>query len=237
MKSTPASRLGRSSLAFVVAAALGSTACQDLSTFVTGEKFLRAPEESPRVEVEVEVVVEDSFYDLLEPIGDREELEAAMAQVVLSLADVGMRFYPILSEDYGNDSARPPHLMVVRIQEMGLEIDHETVEQEGHAPRIVMAVEGVACTASAAVQKRRQGAPPLVIGIGNGQGRVRTTQASALIGGQAAYGVKHESPDQQSLLVHRQDLLAAIEKSVVDALREIMPSVDREFAPVEGEGS
>lgn len=230
MNSSPASRIvGPLAL---IALAVSATACQDLNAFVTGEKFLRAPEESPRVEVELQVVVEESFYGLLEPVGDREELEAAMAQTVLAMADVGMRFYPILSADYASDDARPPHLMVVQVRDLALAIDHETIEEEGHAPRFEAALEGVACSVTAGVQRRRKGAPPLVIGIGNGAGQVRIAKGESSFGGQTAYAVRHEAEGQQSLQVQRQDILDALEKGVVDAFRELMPPIDREFAPV-----
>ena len=91
-------------VATALAAALCSGACQDVHTFVTGEQFVAPPEESPRVEVELVVEVPDAFYDALEG-EDRDELEQAIAERVLSLADLGMRFYPVPTSEYGGGDA------------------------------------------------------------------------------------------------------------------------------------
>ena len=110
---------------------LGTAACQDMHAFMTGDPFYKASKESPRVEVEVVVDIEGSLYDGLVDVENERELNEAISYVVLSLADVGLRFYPILSQDYGKKDTHPQHRMVVQVQELVIDTEHELVEDRG----------------------------------------------------------------------------------------------------------
>ncbi len=212
-----------------LAALLALASCQDLSSLVTGEKFLLAPKESPRVEVELDFAVRDPFYAPLQGV-DRAALEAEMKTVALSLADVGLRFYPVASSSYGAGDARPERRMVIEVERLDLAIDEDTVEKEGEPLRIVATVEGVTCLVRARVEKRRSNGPPLVVGAGEAQGRVRpgpATEETALL---PTFAVPPAVAGHEGLRVEKQDVLDAFEEGAVDALRAVVKAVDRDLA-------
>src|SRR5688572_22233659 len=95
-----------------LAAVLGLSGCQDMTTFVTGEHFPKAPENTRRIEVELVVDVDPAMWgDLV----DHGELEARIVEQVQTVADLGMRFYPVLSGEYGEGDSRPEHVLTVRV--------------------------------------------------------------------------------------------------------------------------
>jgi hypothetical protein len=120
--------------------------CQELNCMVTGEKFLQAPEGSPRVELEVELVVHDSFYESLDDVDDdaREALEAEMEEIVVSLGNLGLRFYPVAANSYDSGDDRPERRLVVEVDHMGVSFA-EDGPARGEPSRIVAHVEGAAC--------------------------------------------------------------------------------------------
>lgn len=216
-------------------AALGAlltlaTGCQDLNSLVTGQKFLVAPKGSPRVEVEVDFVVHDSFYAALDGV-DRTALEADMEDLVLGLADLGLRFYPVPADAYESGDARPERHMLVELSELSIAVDEKTVEEEGQPMRIVANVSGVTCAVVARVEKRRSGAPALVVGQGEANGKVRPGPATAEeLAAVSTYGVHTEVAAHEGLRVEEQDLLDAFEEGLVDALRSVVKAVDRDLA-------
>ena len=58
------------------------------------------------------------------------ELEAKFDELVLDQADVGMRFYPVLSGLYENDRQRPPYLLKVSARDLEVEYEHKTKKGE-----------------------------------------------------------------------------------------------------------
>lgn len=226
----------------LVLMAAAASSCQDMNTFFTGEKFSRAPEGSPRVETELTVRVDDSFVEALTSVEQAVELGGAASDLVLSLADVGTRFYPVRSEDYASKDVRPRYVMVVNIDDLDFEFGSETVlpdaalmvEAEDGAPIQVeqpepvvrVFLKSVTCSATASIEKRRKHAPPLVVGQSQGKGEVRVT-ARAEDDTSEMYTVRAKSGHAVS--VRRQDVLDAAERAVVDALRDMVRAVDREF--------
>lgn len=229
MEGMHTSPIGKTLAFAALAVALTTTGCQGFNTFVTGEKFLLAPKGSPRVEAELDVDVQSSFFAALQDVDDAKALDEAISNAVLSVADVGMRFYAIRSEEYDRGDARPAYRMVVEIQDLLVNLDQKMIEQEGSEPWIESSVKSLDCTVAASVQKRRADAPPLVVGRRQGTGHVRIKGDPESSGAQVTYRVRRESDDLQRLYVSKQDVLAVVEKAVVDALRDVVKSVDRDF--------
>ena len=153
-----------------------------------------------------------------------------MSDVALSLADVGMRFYPVPSDEYGSNDARPPYMMTLRIQDLAVNIDHDLIEEEGQEPWIESSVKSMDCTVTATIERRRKGAPSLVVGHTKDTGRVRVNYDPEDFVGQTTYVVTWESDDPQELLIIKQDVLDAVEEALVDSLRDLVKAVDREFS-------
>lgn len=220
-----------------LAALLGAAAgCQDMNTFLTGEKFSRAPDGSPRVEAELAVQIDDSFVGSFASVGQAVELGDATSDMVLSLADIGTRFYPVPSEEYASKDVRPRYVMSIQIEDLDFEFGSETTEETEGEPVTRFFVTGVSCVATATVEKRRKHAPPLVVGqgAGDGQVRVRGTVESSDAGD--TYEVRRRANDGQVVLVRREDVLDAAEKAVIDAMRGVVRAVDREFSPENATG-
>lgn len=216
--------------------ALASAGCQDLNALVTGDPFFAAREDVPRVEVELVVDVEDSVFESFDA-RHRSELEETITDEVLSLADVGMRFYPVPSSDYGEGDAHPARLMVVRIEDLVVRTEEETVEEEGSDPRVESFVSGVECSASASLEKRRESAPPLLVAEDHGESRVgvragRETEAEEA---RDSFPLSGDQSGEEPLRVPREKVARAVEKAVVTALRGLMAPVDRDLR-AEGEG-
>ena len=214
-----------------VALALPLCGCQDLNSFVTGEKFLLAPAEAPRVEVEVRVDVAPRALAALAD-HERDALQQSFEDLTLSLADVGLRFYPVLDEAYGKGDDRPEHLMVVELVDLELKVDERLVEEEGVPARIEAELEGVACNVRARVEKRRQGGPALVVGTGTARGWSRNTDASDVGASEAlgSLGLRRDAVGHDGLRLLERDLLEAFEDGTVDALRAVVKAIDRELA-------
>jgi hypothetical protein len=226
MQGTLTPPLGKSLALAALAAALSATACQDMNAFVTGEKFSRAPQGSPRVEVELVVETQDSFYDEIEGEG---KLDEAITQQVLSMADLGMRFYPVLSSEYGSDDVRPPYVMVVQVLTLDVNADHKLIEEKGQEPRISSSVESLDCAATASVKKRRADGPPLIVGDGEGKGHVYVRSDAKALESQVTFPVKRTSEEHEALQVTEKDVMAVVEEAVVDALRTVLKPVDRDL--------
>jgi len=211
-------------------AALAAAGCQDVQTFVTGDQFSAAPENSPRVEVEVVVDVPDSFYDSLEGKEAR-ELDQAIRDRVLGLADIGMRLYPVPTESYGKGDAHPPYKMSVQVKELLVEVDHKMVEEDGAEPRIEASVRGVGCSAATVIEKRREGGPSLVVGRSNGVSQIRSSRKQDNASVSTKYPVvQAKGDDAQDLWVSREEVLQAVERAVVLSLRELTEPIDRDLA-------
>ena len=224
------SKLGKTlGLATLLALASG---CQDLNYMVTGEKFLQAREGTPRVELEVELVVHDDFYQSLDDVDRdaREALEAEMQEIVVSLANMGLRFYPVASDAYDSGDDRPERRLLVEGGTLDVNFAEKMVQKEGEPSHIVARVEGAACLVKARVEKRRSDGPELVVGSGESQGTVKhgpTTEEPAT---DTTYAVRAEVPAHEGLRVPKQDVLDAFEDGTVDALRTVIKAVDRDLS-------
>lgn len=212
-----------------LAASLGLASCQNMNAFVTGEQFYRAPEGSPRVEIELVVAVQDEFYAHIDDEDARQTLEGEIAELVLSHADVGLRFYPIASESYAANDPRPAYVMFVDVRELEVDADHDLIEEEGRASYVDSTLRGLDCLVLASVEKRRESGPPLRVGKGEGRGHVYVGAPPQDGPEQASYRIKRWSPEHQIMDVLHSDVLAVVDEAVVDALREVIRPIDRDF--------
>jgi len=188
-----------------------------------------ASRDAPRVELEVEVRIDDSYAQQLADLDDafRREVEAT----VLAQADLGLRFYPVLSTDYAADDARPTYLMTVDIGDLTLRLDHAMKPVEGAEPVVETYVRSIDCRVSVTLVKRRDSGPALTVGRGEGGGlRSAARHAEAATG--PGYTVRGQAEGQPELPLARSDLLQSIGWALGRALPELVRPADREFAAV-----
>ena len=190
---------------------------------------MAAPEGAPRVEVELVVDVQDPFFDALET-EDVEELRESVTELALSLADVGMRFYPVLSEHYEDDAARPPYLMVVRVEDLDVDVREETIKEKDQEPRVHHSAAGMVCTVVSSLEQRREGAPALIVGRSSISSRWRGSRDDDELGAVPTYTVAEDGGARHGVRVAREDVLSAVDKAMVRSMRELVEAVDREFS-------
>lgn len=224
------SRLGKTlGLTMLLALAGG---CQELNSMVTGEKFLQAPAGSQRVELEVELVVHDAFYESLEDVDrdEREALEAEMEDIVVSLANLGLRFYPVAAHAYDSGDERPERRLLVEVDHLDVSFGEKTVQQDGEPLRIVARVEGAACLVKARVEKRRREGPELVVARGESRGNARHNSVTEEPAADATYAVRADVAQHEGLRIPKQSVLEAFEDGTIDALRTVIKAVDRDLS-------
>ncbi|MCP3914927.1 MAG: hypothetical protein GY711_05110 [bacterium] len=204
-----------------------STGCQDVRAFVTGDPFRAAPVDVPRVEVEVFVEFSDEFFGPIEDRAAARELRECLEQSVLDHADLGLRFYPLADRDYRSGEVHPDRLLVVRFDTLTIGTEHEMVEDGEAEPWIETSLTDVRCEVFASIGKRRPDAPTLIIGRGPGDGSVRADEAE--LDDEASFALQLEPGESERMYVLRDDVVAASEEALVEALRELIVPVDREL--------
>lgn len=208
-------------LALLAAPVLGLVACTGIRS---------APEGSPRTEIEVFVDVADDFLSPLAEEVERGDVERIADDAVLAVADMGLRFYPVLSEHYASDHTHPDYTMRVELMDLEVLLDHDLIEEEDEDPYIETSVKEVVCVAVATIERRRPGGPALVVGRSRADAEVR---ASDIEGPMAVFALRRKAEDGSTLYVTRQDVVDAVERAVERALVRLQKPIDREFAPVE----
>ena len=190
----------------------------------------KAPQGSPRVEVEVTVSLDDSYGKKLKDVGA--ELGSAIADMVLSRADLGLRFYPVPSAQYQPNDPRPEYLMSVEVGSLDIILDHRTVQMTGTEPAVVTVVSEIGCTATATVTKRRANGPPLMVGRTTGRcsWSASTSPDTPSPEPRVSYVLNRENSDKQPLMLPADDLLRAAEKGVASAFSSLVVPVDRELS-------
>ncbi len=190
-----------------------------------------SPKNTPRVEIELAVIVTDAFVEPLVDVDQESALLAAVKEAVRSKADLGLRFYPTLSEEYAETDQHPPYLMTVHLDRLSLDFDHEMIEEEGAEPRIEASVDTVGCAVSASIEHRRENAPSLIVAEATGSSELSAeTDEDALAAGQG-YVPRFEDA---TLKVLEKDILQAVQTAVDRALKNMRTPIDREFAPPPG---
>jgi hypothetical protein len=176
------------------------------------------------VELEVDVKLDESYTGALRDAGP--ELLEAVADVVLLQADLGLRFYPVLAQNYGRSDPRPDYVMNVDVRDLQIGYGHRTVSEKGQEPKLETFVEDLTCSVSATVTKRRAKGPSLTVGHFEGSGTVPVgaePAADAL-----SYEVLRED-DKPALSVQRSHLLEVAERGLGRALKGLIAPVDREL--------
>lgn len=198
-----------------------------LVAFASCETFTGvAPEGTPRVEVELAVIVGDDFLSqLVDPSAD---LVAAVKEAVRSEADLGLRFYPTLSERYGPNDRRPSYLMTVELKSLNVLFEQELIEPDGAPARLVTTIDEVGCSLSVALERRRGNAPPLTVATAKASERVGAETDPETIEMGKGYAPKFDGPTMKVL---EADIRKAVERASHAALATMRKPIDREFAP------
>jgi hypothetical protein len=183
-----------------------------------------APEGSPRVEVELIVKVDDAVYDPFAEEVNRDELRGLVEDAVMPLADVGLRFYPVPSSAYHGDDKKPEYALTIEIQRFEAVLSHNMVEKEGQAPYIETTLDQGNATASAVFERRRENAPPLLVGReqATGDAQVKADETGDLL-------LRHEGQTGEKILLPHTSFTAAIKEAVEKALGQLQKPIDREF--------
>jgi len=212
------SRAQRPSLTAVLTVPLLLAAsCQTIS---------KAPEGSPRVEAELVVLVGDDFLGALEDTDADSPLVGAIEDKALSLADVGLRFYPVLSTEYAAGMHKPEYRLTIDVRQLDVLLDHKMVEKEGEDPVIVTRVDRIACTVAAAFDRNIEGRPTLPAGRSLVTSELRPDTSSTDASGYRVEG----GTDDKPLVVSEKDILAVVDRAVTMALKQLEEPIDREFS-------
>ena len=185
-----------------------------------------APEGSPRVEVELVVQVDPAVYDPFAEEVSRDELRGLVEDAVVPLADVGLRFYPVPSDAYEDDDKRPEYALTIQVQRFDVVLNHKMIEKEGQPPVIETLLEQGNSTATAVFERRRENAPPLLVGRTQSVGdeKIRSEETGDLL-------LRHETQTGEKILIPHTAFQAAIKEAVMKALGELQKPIDREFTP------
>lgn len=220
--------LGQSLVAMNNTIARGSVALAAILFFTCCADIPRAPAGSPRVELEVQIKLDDSYTGQLRGAGP--ELLEAVADVVLAKADVGLRFYPVLSQNYGRQDPRPDYVMTVEVRELEIGYGHRTLSKKGEEPVLETFVDKLDCSVSATITKRRKQGPSLTVGHFDGEGSTTVVAHEGQAHGDShSYEVKRDE-DKSALTVARSDLLRATDRGLGKALKGLITPVDRELS-------
>ena len=206
--------IARGSVALV--ATLFFTSCTDIP---------RAPAGSPRVELEVQIKLDDTYTGQLQGAGP--ELLEAVADVVLAKADVGLRFYPVLSQNYGRRDPHPDYVMTVEVRDLEIRYGHRTLSDKGKEPTLETFVDKLDCSVSATITKRRAQGPSLTVGHFDGAGSITVGEHRS--DDSQSYEVKR-AEGKGAMTVARSDLLRATERGLGRALKGLITPIDRELS-------
>ena len=198
-------------------ACLPLLACQNIRS---------APEGSPRVEVELILSAADDMFAPFDDEVDRDALRAAFEEAVQPVADVGLRFYPVPSEVYGEDDVRPEYALILELGGIVVHLDHELVEEEGQEPWIRTRVESAQCTVTGTFERRRSNAPVLRVGSEQVTANVRVDPDL-----EAGLLLAHVTQTGERLHLAEETLRLVYDRAVARVLAKLQKPIDREFEP------
>jgi len=184
-----------------------------------------APEGTPRIETELAISIERDF------LGALADADASLSEEIKTIvreeASLGLRFYPTPTSEYGANDMHPDYLMLVEVESLVVNFEHEMIEVEGEEPRIVTEIGSVTCDVTTSLQRRRANGPALRVASSTG---TATVNAGEVENTDASYAPKSDGPSPRIL---KEDILKAVERSVDKSLKSMRTAIDREF---DGEG-
>ena len=187
-----------------------------------------APEGSPRVEAEVEVVIGEGFYEAFEDVGGDSALVAAIDEKVMTLADFGTRFYPVPSSAYEDGMRLPEYKLIVDVRRLDVLLKQKMIEEPDEEPEVKTWVNRLACTVVASIDRNLEGRPPLPVGRSMTTVELRPSNSSEALARSTSYAVSTHS--EQQLEVTDADVLEAVRRAVTRALRQLEAAIDRDLS-------
>jgi hypothetical protein len=207
-------------VSLALAAALALTACEGVTT---------APMGMPRVEVEVTVQMDPSFTRKLPDAGD--DLTRAIVDMVMTQADLGLRFYPVLTKSYGPKDTRPEYQLAVEVTNLDVAVDRPVTSTNGGPPVAGTPwIRQVDCTVTTTISKRRPTGPALMVGRSTGRGSVTATTTTDG-SDHTAYTLTRTDDQSTTVSLLHIDLMHATQKGLELALGQLVKPVDRELGP------
>jgi hypothetical protein len=201
-----------------------------LGTFLVGCRGIPpSPPDFPRQELEVLVEVDPEIPRLLRDDAERAVIEEVVSEAVFSLADVGLRFYPVAAASYQEDAERPEFYLTVRIRDLGAVLERQLVRPAREAAELGRAVASVQCAAAVTLYKRRLDGPPLIVGKAAGSGTADVREAAAQLSSMERFELVSESDYGPSKSFRSEDLTRCLRAAVNDAFGQLVEAIDREL--------
>lgn len=202
-------------------AALASTllltaACNQIS---------RAPQGTPRVELEVVVMVAEPVRTRIPALDHA--FTQALRETVLGKADVGLRFYPVLTDRYTEQMPKPDYRMTVTVRDLAFQLESRTTTQPGQDPVVESWINRLDVPVGIELVKRRPAGPELTVGTAQQSGTASVSRTPKEPTGPTF--PLQRTDDQAPLPVAQADLLRAIESGLSKALKDLLPAMDREL--------
>ncbi|MEX1023691.1 MAG: hypothetical protein WD226_01320 [Planctomycetota bacterium] len=201
-------------------ALLPLAACQGISS---------APEQSPRVETELDLSMDGSLENAL-VLESRGDLAFLLEDAILPHADLGLRLYVVPAANYGSEHERPRYALRISIEEFDAFVYQDLVKGKGEQPdRLVDRIDTLTCRVQARIERRRPSGPPLEVGRAFGNAVLRPKANATPAVGARPLTLRYATEDGAELKVQRADVTAVVQNALIQALRGLEEPVDREF--------
>ncbi len=176
---------------------------------------------TPRSELEVAVVIAPEFVQQLQAMTPDLDasLRRSVERAVIDQADVGMRFYPILSSEYEKAHSRPEFLLTIHLGSLTF---RATSANEYSAAGVASLHVGLA----AELLRRREKGPSLPVSHYTSSGTARPSSYRDVEAHEASYLVSEGNGPR--LPVTESVITGAVTKAVRESLAEMLAAIDRE---------
>lgn len=203
-------------LAAVASVLLFTASCSQIS---------RAPQGTPRVELEVVVMVGEAVRTRIPALDHN--FTQALRDAVLGKADVGLRFYPVLTDRYTEQMPKPDYRMTVVVRDLTFGLDSRTTTSPGQDPVVETWISRLDIPVGVDLVKRRTAGPELTVGTAQQSGTASVPRSTKEPTGPTF--PLQRTDNQSPLPVNQADLLRAIESGFGKALKDLLPAIDREL--------
>jgi hypothetical protein len=176
--------------------------------------------------------VDPLVLGLLHREDDVAAMEKVASDAVFSLADVGLRFYPVPSSSYAEGDERPDYLLTLRVQDLSAALEEQPARSSGASAESAdgEGFDELRCSAVATLLKRRGAGPALIVGQSVGHGTAAVQEASAVLSSMREFELVSSQPYGSRSRLRSEDLDSSIRAAVSSALRELVEPIDREMA-------